>query len=678
MEKKMKNIIITLLFAVMVTGGVAQAGEYIGSLGDLGETSVYVGVHKDAKPESPSVVVNEISETTLQESGAATVAEALEKIAGVDTRNSGKGQNSISIRGFDQQSMKVLIDGVPAYESYFGLVDLSVLPVESIEKIVVTKGASSVLYGPNTMGGVVNIITKKGKGAPKTSLVTSFGDFNTFNYGLNQGGKTGKFNYNVGYTKQSADGWGLSHDFDKNNTKTGITSDYRENGVIRENSDYKKQSFVGNLGYEPNSDFKTNLSVNWLNQEKGCPIQNLMGSVQKIRFTDWNQWQASIAGEKTLSQSASLKGRIFYINHTDELTVDTMTTVSMGGKPFFNISVYKDYSVGGEGNLYINILEDNLTKIGINYQKDHHNGQDYIDWGNVGGVWKPVTTGWSPESISEADTYSIGLEDSLLSIDKLTLNFGCSYNGYMPIESAGAPHPDNTWIFTPQIGADYDVASNTTLYGSIGKKVRFPRMKELYSKIAGGNPDLEAERSISPEAGIRQKIGDIKVYTSYFDNHISKMIDTVTGPSGKYYANVKKARIYGAESGVEAPISDRLNVSGNYTYLYAYNKTSKQEIAQKPKHKVNLSADYAFKFGLAATLQGMYVGQQKLYPTASTMRKIGGYALLNAKVSQKLASGKSSSQQLFVAVNNIFDRDYEEGDGPMPGRSFLAGMEYSF
>ena len=261
---------------------------------------MYVGVQKDSKPESPAVVVNEISKEKLEESGVQTAAAALEKVAGIDTRNFDKGQNSISVRGFDQQSIKVLIDGVPAYELYYGLVDLSVIPAESIEKIVVTKGASSVLYGPNTMGGVVNIITKKGDGKSKTTLATSYGDAKAFNYGLNHGMKIGKFKYNINYSNKSADGWVLSRKFNKNNTKTGIGTDYREDGGIRENSDYKKQSFVGNLGYEPTAAFKTNLSINWLNQLKGCPIQNMMGTAQLARFTDWNQWQVSLAGENTL------------------------------------------------------------------------------------------------------------------------------------------------------------------------------------------------------------------------------------------------------------------------------------------------------------------------------------------------------------------------------------------
>ncbi|OQA91273.1 MAG: Fe(3+) dicitrate transport protein FecA precursor [Elusimicrobia bacterium ADurb.Bin231] len=677
----MKINIVFLSFAFMICAEIsAETGSYIGNLGDLGETSVYVGVHKESKKESPAVVVNEISGEKLKKSGVQTVADALERVAGVDTRNSGKGLNSISVRGFDQQSMKVLIDGVPAYESYFGLVDLSVMPVASIEKIVVSKGSSSILYGPNTMGGVVNIITKKGSGAPQTSLVTSFGDFNTFNYGLNQSGKLGKFNYNVGYNKQTADGWGLSRDFDKTNVNTGIATDYKEDGGKRENSDYIKQSFVCNIGYTPDETLKTNLSVNWLNQEKGCPISNLMGSAHKVKFSNWSQWQASVAMEKNFSPSAALKGRIFYINHEDELTVDTMTTVSMGGRPYFDKSVYKDYSFGVESNFYLNILEDNLTKIGFTYQKDSHNGQDYNAWiwKKVAGVWNStITPGWSAESISEADTYSIGLENSLMSMDdKLTLNFGCGYNGYVPLKSAGVPHPDDTWIFTPQIGADYEVADNTTLYGSIGKKVRFPRMKELYSKIAGGNPDIEAERSISQELGIRQGIGDVKIYCSYFDNNISKMIYSQKDASkNTYYVNIGKARIYGAESGIEAPLTSNLSILGDYTYLYAYDKTNSHEIAQKPRHKFNLAVDYSFGFGLSAYMQGVYVGQQKL---DSPARNICEYTLFNAKLSQNLSSGESGSQQIFISVNNLFDKDYEEGDGPMAGRSFLAGVEYVF
>jgi len=132
---------------------------------DLGE--VVVTAEKEAVAKATTV--NEITAEDIKARGCKTVADALELIPGVDVEMGGKGEMHVYIRGFKQENVKVLIDGVPAYETYFRTLDLSQFPVESIAKIKVIKGASSVLYGANTMGGVINIITKKGSSRPTAS-----------------------------------------------------------------------------------------------------------------------------------------------------------------------------------------------------------------------------------------------------------------------------------------------------------------------------------------------------------------------------------------------------------------------------------------------------------------------------------------------------------------------------
>ena len=121
------------------------------------------------------------------------MADALEQLPGVDVQKGGKSQNYVSIRGFDQSDIKVLIDGVPVYEQYFRTLDLDQIPADSIAKITVTKGASSVLYGSNTLGGVINIITKKAGAKPSATVSGAWGDYGTERYSANVSGPVGKF-----------------------------------------------------------------------------------------------------------------------------------------------------------------------------------------------------------------------------------------------------------------------------------------------------------------------------------------------------------------------------------------------------------------------------------------------------------------------------------------------------
>jgi len=203
---------IVFLTAMMIDEG-HPSEPYLGDLGEIVFYGKDIVVYGKKTPMNAVITVSEMASKDIEERGAQTVGEALEFVPGVDVQVGGKGEGSLNIRGFEQRDFKVLIDGVPAYEGYFGTVDLFAIPVESIDKIVVIKGASSVLYGANTMGGVVNIITKKGTEKKKTNFSVSFGDYNTQSYICNHGAQYGKINYYLGYSWRSSDGLRLSSDF---------------------------------------------------------------------------------------------------------------------------------------------------------------------------------------------------------------------------------------------------------------------------------------------------------------------------------------------------------------------------------------------------------------------------------------------------------------------------------
>mgnify|MGYP000869357079 CR=1 FL=1 len=164
-----------VLLMLSTPGFASTTDDQVFNLGEIVVTGEKTTVNE-------ATTVTEVSMEEIAAKGAATAAEALKFLPGVSVQFGGKGDAQVNIRGFEQRQVKVLIDGVPARESYFGTVDLSMLPADSISKITITKGASSVLYGSNTMGGVINIITKKGTKTPQTSVSASFGDYGTAHY----------------------------------------------------------------------------------------------------------------------------------------------------------------------------------------------------------------------------------------------------------------------------------------------------------------------------------------------------------------------------------------------------------------------------------------------------------------------------------------------------------------
>lgn len=669
--------ILRVIFSIVLLAVVIIDKGHTSELypGDLGEIVFYgkdIIVYGKKTPMNAVITVSEVASKDMEERGVQTVADALEFIPGVDVQIGGKGEASLNIRGFEQRDFKVLIDGVPAYEGYFGTVDLFAIPVESIEKIVIIKGASSVLYGANTMGGVVNIITKKGTEKEKTNFSISFGDYNTQNYICGRSAQFGKISYHLGYSWRSSDGLRLSSEFDNMDKWVGEDTEYREDGGKRELSDYRKQSFIVNIGYRPDAVTRANLSLNYFKNERGCPIEKN----RYWRFSDWSQWQLSLAGEKRINSIVALKTRCFYVNHGDELVDDAERTIAAGGKSWFDRSRYDDFSIGGEIHSHLTLGKYNLVRIGVNYQKDQNKQKEYNAKDREGEV---VIPGWGDEETYEADTYCVGVEDLLRCTDRFFLSFGVSYDYFVPQKSADMPSPGNVEVLNPQAGATYDIAENTTLCVSIGKKTRFPRMMELYSKHTGGNPDLKAEQTIATDIGIKHRIGTfMNMYASYFHNNVSNLIESTRDDEGnRMYINIGKAQIYGVETELMTTISNSLNIKGNYTYLHAWDKENDREISQRPKHKLNLNMHYRFSSGISAVVQGSYVGKQKYHyieAGETKERSISDYFLMNIKISHRFPSMKYGMPEFYIVVDNIMDKNYEEGNGPMPGRNFLVGL----
>jgi len=632
-------------------------------LGDLGEVVVY------GEREDIASTVSELSASDIEKNGIQNVADALELVAGSDVQSAGKGEGHVSLRGFEQRNLKVLIDGVPAYEGYFGTVDLSAIPTESIEKIIVTKGASSVLYGANTMGGVVNIITKKGMGKGKTNFLSSFGSHKAKNYILSRSSRLEKFNYYLNYSRRSSNGFRLSGDFNANNQWTGESSEYCEDGGIRELSDYEKQAFVANFGFRPDENTRANLSASYFKQERGC----LVSMYRYWRFSGWAQGQINLAVEKKLSPAATVKTRIFYVDHSDELIDDADSTIAAGGKSWFDKSRYDDFSAGGEISSFIKIGGSNLLRTRVSYQKDQNRQLEYNTKNWSGTV---VVPGWGDEETYEVETFCIGAEDSINFGERISFVLGAGFDCFRPVKSADLEKPDSIQTFNPQAGINFNTGENTLLFASIGKKTRFPTMKELYSEHAGGNPNIKKQTTIATEIGIEKKFSNaVNFSASIFRNQVNDLIENVN----KTYVNIEKIEMRGVEAEIKADVSRRLNITGNYTYLYA--KVKKDEtggkvdikLGQRPEYKINLIPRYDFPCGLSASLPFSFSGRQKVDD-----RYAASYFLLNAKIAYKLRAPRRISPEIFASVSNILDADYEEGNGPMPGRNFLAGLKLVF
>ncbi|MCK5165653.1 MAG: Plug domain-containing protein, partial [Desulfobacula sp.] len=137
--KTFQNLLLTLFFLMFISTSLVFAKEEKkrSEVFDLGDVLIMEKGDEINKITS----TNTVSSDDIEMQGVKTAADALEFVPGVDIQIGGKGQATLKLRGFDQKDVKVLIDGVPAHESYSGSLDLDQIPMDTIAKIKVIKGA---------------------------------------------------------------------------------------------------------------------------------------------------------------------------------------------------------------------------------------------------------------------------------------------------------------------------------------------------------------------------------------------------------------------------------------------------------------------------------------------------------------------------------------------------------
>jgi outer membrane receptor protein involved in Fe transport len=690
--KKRAGLLVMCL-ALLICFGSAWAQETTVSKGsegyevfDLGE--IFVTAEKT--PASKEVTVTtEITADEIKATNSRTVAEALRYVPGVIVSTGRKNEPGIQIRGLNQSRALILIDGVPYYETNYGKLDLNQIPVDNIAKIEVTKGGASVLYGPNALAGVVNIVTKKPADKPTAEAFLEVGENATSKLSLTHGMKVGIFNYWLNYSHQESGGWRLSDDFEpKLGTITrrpgSPTQTILEDGGWRKNSDFKTDSIWAKVGIEPTPDAEYYVNFHYIEKEKGVPpsiiTENVITSRPAFsgfaRIPRYDDWGIDLSGQQKILDQLTFKAKLFYHDHVD----DYASYSDQSFQKRIAISRYEDYLVGGSLMADYRPAQWDIIRMGFNYRGDSHKERD---------------DSYLPFAEDFSHTGSVSLENEFNLVKNLSLVAGISYDWFEVTEAErnitdrntgdfvnqiGLDEPDMMDEFNPMIGATYTLSDTTRLFGSLARKVRFPTLSQLYS-TRSGNLELEAEKSVNYTLGISQAFGtlasgELAVFYYDIDDFISRDAPGTTG----IYRNYAKISLAGFEvSGTIDPGAD-LHFRVGYTYSNARDRSDDRvttNVTYVPEHKVDVGVNYTVPYLLTPIdLTFVYVSDSynqlptPQRPTQETI-KTGDYFIMNARIAKSFLK----RYEAYLAVNNIFDSDYESEYGFWaPGRSFYVGF----
>jgi outer membrane cobalamin receptor len=641
-------------------------------------------------------VVNEITAEDIKGTNSKTLAEALSYAPGVRVTTGSKNSPAVSIHGFAQNQILVLIDGVPYYETKYGSLDLNQIPTDNIAKIEITKGAPSVLYGANGLGGVINVITKKPSEKPYTSFSMDASGHDTYRASATHGMKAGIFNYWLNYSWAKSEGYELSDDFEP--TPTGIrrvpggntTAILQEKGK-RVNADYESHNVWAKFGIEPKEGSEYYLNFHYLDRDKAfSPSTNSeRGSIKVFtdppaftnfaRLPNFIDWGIDFDVKQKVHDMLTLKAKVFYHNHTDDYD-------SYGNQYYeekLARSTFKDYIVGASLFADLQPVKWDILRFSAHYKMDNHQqrADEYL-----------------PFEESNSFTGSAGVENEFNLVKNLSVVAGISYDWFnvskaeetdddslgLPCYTMNELPTNDSDAFNPMVGLTYTFPDATKIFGSVAHRTRFPTLDELYGK--SGNQNLEAEASWNYTLGVSRPISTFaKAGLSVFYYDVSDLI-TNDDPHAidEYNYNLGKVELFGVEVNAEVYPLDGLSLRVDYMYEESRNRSEgavTDDVNFIPRHKVDFGIQYKVpvvktRLNFDMTYVADVFHQLPSYnePTAEKL-KTSDYTIFDAKITQPFLK----YFEIYGAVKNIFDKNYEPEVGyPAPGRSFWVGLSAKF
>jgi len=572
----------------------------------------------------------------LEKKGVLNVRDALKETGNLDMVQTGSkgGAVSIFMRGANSNHVLFFLDGVKFYDPMAtnAAPDIAHLTLDNLERIEIVEGAKSSLYGSDAIGGVINMISRKGKGRLSISIANEGGSFYTHKHTIATQGEIGDFGFSSSTSYFRTKGISSAKAKNNNPEKDGYDNlssanrfDYRFSDKLAVGTVLRYTQ--ANLEYDDST---------WTGQKIDDPnkkqfFRQGMGMVfAEYDLSDWNRQRLQASWMRNFRR------------HTDE---NDVAGIDDQERQWYDGT---NYQINWLDTL--KLADFDTLVLGF-------------DWNREKGDSYALLPGWETDG-PKRRTHTRGyyLENKFNFKERVFLNSGFRVDDHSTFGSHDTFSQELIW----------KPFSSTKLWGSYGQGFKSPSLYQLYDP-SNGNIDLQPEKSSSYEGGIEQEFYKDKFRGGfiYFHNHFKNLIDwRSTGMFTGQYLNVSKARTFGMKTYFTLKPTDSLTLTAGYTWLDTENKEDHSELLRRAKNKASLSADY--KLGRALiNLAFVYTGHRP--DTSGQLLK--SYMLLNSSFSYEL----NKNLDWFVRFENMLNDKYEEVAGyGTPGFSAYSGIEFSF
>ncbi len=623
----------------------------------------------------------------------------------------GDTTDSLAIRGFTGNRIMLDINGRPVNASgvvggYY--IDWSTIPLDNIEKIELIRGGSSVRYGNNALGGVVNVITKKPTEKPTLTFYGTYsvgdGIDSIQNYRLTHTYKIGPLGYSLAGSYQKADPFLWNNDFKGKDFSAFFDLDMpldgeftfgfqyadSDRGFIREN---RVSDDPGNPGFYQKKDDNYPLAFG----ETFSPYSGtafIPGPGAR-----WNKTKYYFdAGYSQPIGDAFIDFKVYKnIEDRKEKNYSSadINPAYQDGQLVLDRDVASDRSYGGNIELK-KPFSDHELLLGAQHKVLAYGDitTNYIDMTYNNAPWVTMAS-LSNKPSSEGVTWGYYMQDTWTLSDRLTLTGGLRYDDYRNRAINGSTSPelkDNA--LTPKLTGTYIINDKDTITASAYQALRTPGLPETYWWANGatkGNPVLTPEKNNAIELFYRHRFngsGLIRLSSYYYD--VKDYIIFRFDPTWRGVYNIDKAEIYGASLDGMTVFNDRLSGRASVTFQKSKKKGDmydtaglSDEIDYLPEWKASGGLDINLPRRSALNISLKYVGERSAiyayssgYPAQEFFKRVELDSYLTADINLKIPVSKHAEFNCYI--ENLFNKEYEEQFGyPMSGRIIGAAFKLS-
>ncbi|GJQ33478.1 MAG: TonB-dependent receptor [Ignavibacteriaceae bacterium] len=660
-----------LLFSFLLTIGLKaqELPDSVVKTYNLGEISVTgFKIEELAVPQ-----ITKIDFMELRKADALDLSRLQKNIPSGRIRTNSRGESILFLRGAGERQLGLFFDGVPYNVPWDNRFDLTFLPLDVVGEVAVSQNANSVLYGPNVLGGAVNVNTyERGSDGSNASLSFNGSNAETYSASASYDLRKGKFNFIASGSWLDSKGSTMP-----SGTPLGLINQDPEAKYIT-NSDRKRISLFTRGEWHFSDDAKTGFSVNFVSGSKGVsPETHIPTADARLwRYPEWHRLMISSNSKFKLSSKTDLTAVLWFDNFGQK--IDTYS-----GLDFATVSESqkdKDVSFGGRLSSSYRINEQHALTGVFNFQTTSHNE----------GIFNSGNTQTSDLDYT-GSLLSAGLEYSF-KLDGFSVVAGGLFDLDMKGKTGAFAQYENTNTSAPGLfaSASYMLSENWEVFAGVTYRNRFPSLREQFSGALNrfkANPDLKPEKGTLTDFGFIYSDGPIRVKLSGFYNSYTDLITQIRLTAAqdpqrrRMRVNLADARIIGAEAVFSWKPSRVFALDGNITWMDAKGKAdgvSEDKIDNKPEVLGGLSIEVRPIRQLGISLETELTGMQvETNPSAPAQKlEIAGSAVFNARVAWSLVAA-SWSADLFVRANNIFDhyRVYQLGIIE-PGRSITGGVSF--